>query len=265
VRAADPISFKEIAMLLRNRENPQFIIDEATRRKLLQPLSQEDLQTLLSLHASPALMNILRDPATIAAPQAAAAYTARVEQQKVQALREAQLAEQAAADARLQQQQQQQQASLAKQSGAAGTPPETNGAYVGKPISLKFNSADGTAVDLDQMHGKVVLIDFWATWCGPCMMKVPSVVAAYNKYHGKGFEIVGISLDKSKDSMLKVTAQKGMTWPQYFDGKGWNNEISTRFNIRAIPSMWLVNKKGLVATTEAGGNLDAEIARLLAE
>jgi len=137
--------------------------------------------------------------------------------------------------------------------------------YVGKPFTLKFNAADGSAIDLAQMHGKVVLVDFWATWCGPCMKEVPNVVAAYNKYHGKGFEVIGISLDQNKDTMLKVTAQKGMSWPQYFDGKGWSNEISTALHIRAIPAMWLINKNGVIASTNARGNLEADIAKLLAE
>jgi thiol-disulfide isomerase/thioredoxin len=137
--------------------------------------------------------------------------------------------------------------------------------FVGQPLALKFDAADGSPVDLTRLRGKVVLIDFWATWCGPCMKEVPNVVAAYQKYHEKGFEIVGISLDQKKDAMLRVAAQKGMTWPQYFDGKGWNNEISSGFHIRSIPTMWLVNKNGLVATTEARENLDAAIAKLLAE
>ena len=67
--------------------------------------------------------------------------------------------------------------------------------------------------------------------------EVPSVVAAYAKYHDKGFEIVGISIDKDKDTMLTVAAQKAVTWPQYFDGKGWDNEIATAFHIRQIPTI----------------------------
>jgi thiol-disulfide isomerase/thioredoxin len=137
--------------------------------------------------------------------------------------------------------------------------------FTGKALTLKFNAADGSPVDLARLHGKVVLVDFWATWCGPCMKEVPNVVAAYQKYHDKGFEIVGISLDKSKETMLRVAAQKGMTWPQYFDGLVWNNEISTSFHIQQIPTMWLVNKNGLVATIDARPNLDADIAKLLAE
>ena len=135
----------------------------------------------------------------------------------------------------------------------------------GQPLPLKFDAADGSPVDLARLRGKVMLIDFWATWCGPCMKEVPNVVAAYQKYHDKGFEIVGISLDQSKDAMFRVAAQKGMTWPQYFDGKGWNNEISSGFHVRQIPTMWLVNKNGVVAYPNARADLDANIAKLLAE
>jgi thiol-disulfide isomerase/thioredoxin len=124
---------------------------------------------------------------------------------------------------------------------------------------------DGAPFDLTKWHGKVVLIDFWATWCGPCMHEVPNVVAAYNKYHDKGFEIIGVSLDQDKSALLRTTAQKGMTWPQYFDGKGWNNAVSSAFQIRSIPSMWLVTKKGIIASTDARGNLESSIQKLLAE
>ena len=267
LRAVEPISYREIAMLLRNGEDQQFIINDTARRKLLQPLSAEEEKALLSLHATPALMNLLHDPAIVLPPQAAAAYAAQAEQRKAQALlaerAEQFRAQQEAANARLQ---------APTNAPAGGNPPKAGdpcagaGAeFAGKPLTLKFAAADGSPVDLARLRGKVVLIDFWATWCGPCMKEVPNVVAAYQKYHDKGFEIVGISLDKSKDAMLKVAAQKGMTWPQYFDGEGWKNEISSGFHIQQIPTMWLVNKNGLVATTEARADLDGEIAKLLAE
>jgi len=265
-RAVEPISCKEIAMLLRNGEDPQFIINDTVRRKLLQPLSPDEEKTLLSLHANLALMNLLRDPANVASPQAAA-HAAQVEQQKALASAgEIETQTRARRAAEIAWAQQQPKAQGGGNAAAQGDPAaRTGNGFAGKTVSLKFDAADGSPVDLARLRGKVVLIDFWATWCGPCMKEVPNVVAAYQKYHDKGFEILGISLDKNKDAMLRVAAQKGMTWPQYFDGKAWNNEISSGFQIRQIPTMWLVNKNGLVATTEARANLDVEIAKLLAE
>ncbi|MEO6847285.1 MAG: TlpA disulfide reductase family protein [Chthoniobacterales bacterium] len=134
-----------------------------------------------------------------------------------------------------------------------------------KPLELKFTAVDGSEVDLSKLRGKVVLLDFWATWCGPCKAEVPHVVEAYKKLHDKGFEIIGISLDQNKEALDAYIKENGMTWPQYFDGKGWKNEISTRFNINSIPAMWLIDKKGMVATTEARGNLAEQVEKLLAK
>ena len=132
------------------------------------------------------------------------------------------------------------------------------------PFELKYTAVDGTPVDLAKRHGKVVLVDFWATWCPPCREEVPNVVAAFKKYHDKGFEVVGISLDQDKDALQSFVKDKGMVWPQYFDGKGWDNEISSRFGIDSIPAMWLLDKKGMLVTTDASDDLDAGIAKLLA-
>src|SRR4029077_13775590 len=96
---------------------------------------------------------------------------------------------------------------------------------IGKPVDIQYTAVDGRQVDLSKMKGKVVLIDFWATWCGPCVGEVPDVKAAYEKLHGKGFEIVGISLDSDKNALTDFIKDKGMTWPQYFDGLQWNNKI----------------------------------------
>ena len=132
-----------------------------------------------------------------------------------------------------------------------------------KPLELKFTAVDGTEVDLAKMRGKVVLIDFWATWCGPCVAELPNVIKAYDALHAKGFEIVGISLDQDKGKLEGFVKENGMKWPQYFDGKGWQNEISTRFEIDSIPAMWLVGKDGLVISTDTRGGLEAAVEAAL--
>jgi thiol-disulfide isomerase/thioredoxin len=137
-------------------------------------------------------------------------------------------------------------------------------AFKSAPLDLQFTAVDGTPVDLAKLRGKVVLIDFWATWCGPCCEQVPNVVAAYKKYHDQGFEIVGISLDQDKQALVDFTHTAGMPWPQYFDGQLWKNAISTRFDIHLIPNMWLLDRKGMLVTTFARDNLDARVAKLLA-
>ena len=135
-----------------------------------------------------------------------------------------------------------------------------------KPFDLKFTAVDGSQVDLAKLRGKVVLIDFWATWCPPCVAEVPQVVAAYQKYHGQGFEIVGVSLDQDKDSLLAFTKRNGMTWPQYFDGGRFeDNAISKSFDIYAIPVMWLIDKNGMLVNTDPGDDLAGQVEKLLNE
>jgi thiol-disulfide isomerase/thioredoxin len=134
-----------------------------------------------------------------------------------------------------------------------------------KPLEIKFTATNGNEVDISKMNGKVVLVDFWATWCGPCMAEVPNLVKTYEKLHSKGFEIVGISFDQDKNKLASVTKDKSMSWPQYFDGKGWKNEFGQKFGINSIPRMWLVNKKGILVDTNAGEGLEAKVEKLLAE
>jgi thiol-disulfide isomerase/thioredoxin len=132
------------------------------------------------------------------------------------------------------------------------------------PLDLKFTSEDGHDIDLSKMRGKVVLVDFWATWCPPCRAEVPDVVATYKKYHDKGFEVLGISLDQDEDAMRTFTQQNEMTWPQFFDGKGWDNKIASDFGIQSIPTMWLVGKDGKIITVNARDDLSGQVAQALA-
>jgi thiol-disulfide isomerase/thioredoxin len=136
---------------------------------------------------------------------------------------------------------------------------------VGKPVDIRYTAIDGRQVDLSKMKGKVVLIDFWATWCAPCVGEVPDVKAAYEKLHSKGFEIVGISLDTDKDALTAFVKDKGMTWPQYFDGLQWSNKLAVQFGINSIPAMWLVDKQGNLHDQNARGALEEKVSKLLAE
>jgi len=136
---------------------------------------------------------------------------------------------------------------------------------VGKPIDVHFTAVDGREVDVAKLKGKVVLVDFWATWCGPCMGELPHVKAAYEKLHPQGFEIVGISFDQDKDALEKTLKQKEMTWPQYFDGAGWANKYGKQFGINSIPAMWLVDKQGNLRDVNAREGLEARVTKLLAE
>ncbi|MEI6176328.1 MAG: trypsin-like peptidase domain-containing protein [Verrucomicrobiota bacterium] len=134
------------------------------------------------------------------------------------------------------------------------------------PLEMKFTAFDGTEVDVAKLRGNVVLIDFWATWCGPCMAELPNVKKAYDKLHARGFEVVGISLDKDKKKLETVMKNKGMTWPQHFDGKSYEGELVKRFAITAIPTMWLLDKNGKVTDFDAGGDeLGGKIEKLLNE
>jgi thiol-disulfide isomerase/thioredoxin len=128
---------------------------------------------------------------------------------------------------------------------------------------LRFKNLNGTLVDIDKLQGKVVLIDFWATWCKPCTQEMPNVIALYNKYHNKGFEIIGISLDSDLVKLKTYLTYNQITWPQYYDGKGWNNAISSRFGVRSIPTTVLIDKNGIVRKLNLhGANLENAVHAL---
>lgn len=140
---------------------------------------------------------------------------------------------------------------------------ETAANLKSKPLDLKFTAVDGREVDLSKMRGKVVLIDFWATWCGPCVAELPNVKKTYDALHPKGFEIIGISLDSDKEKLTSFLKEKDMAWPQFYDGKGWKNEIASNYDIHSIPAMWLVNKEGMLIDMNAREGLEKKVSDLL--
>jgi len=138
---------------------------------------------------------------------------------------------------------------------------------VGKVFpDFKVTDTQGKPLSVAQFRGKVVLIDFWATWCGPCVQELPNVIKAYQEYHKRGFEVIGISLDRDKEKLDSFVAKKQMTWPQFFDGQGWQNELATKFGIQSIPATYLLDKQGKVIARDLRGDaLSEELAKLLPE
>ncbi len=135
---------------------------------------------------------------------------------------------------------------------------------------LEFSSLSADPVNLADLKGKVVLIDFWATWCGPCVRSMPDLVETYREYHDQGLEIIGISLDQSQPQLEKYMQDKGITWQQYYDGLGWNNRMAKRFGVQGIPHIVLIDKTGTVHfNTDYGQNKPplhgAELKNLVAK
>ena len=111
-----------------------------------------------------------------------------------------------------------------------------------------FNEKDamGKPLSIANYKGKVVMIDFWATWCGPCRGELPNVVATYQKYHDKGFEIIGVSLDSDQQKLLSFIKDNNMTWQQFFDGQGWSNKLAVKYGIESIPMTFLLDGNGRI-------------------
>jgi thiol-disulfide isomerase/thioredoxin len=136
---------------------------------------------------------------------------------------------------------------------------------VGQPFQWAFTAMDGTRVDTAAWKGKVVLIDFWATWCPPCVAGLPKVRALYQKYHPQDLEIIGVSLDTDAGALKRFLAKHKDAWPQHFDEKSWKSPEVYQRGVQSIPSLWLLDREGVLRTMDAHEDLESELTKLISE
>ncbi|HLO81041.1 MAG TPA: TlpA disulfide reductase family protein [Chitinophagaceae bacterium] len=137
----------------------------------------------------------------------------------------------------------------------------------GKPLpDISLPNPMGTEVPVSSLKGKVVLVDFWASWCKPCRNNNPKLVGVYEKFKEKGFEIYAVSIDENKGAWVSAVAEDKMFWTNVVDTKGWRSTVLSTFNVQAIPSNLLIDKKGMIRGYDvAPEHLDKMINNLLAE
>ncbi|HXU25784.1 MAG TPA: TlpA disulfide reductase family protein, partial [Bacteroidia bacterium] len=128
-----------------------------------------------------------------------------------------------------------------------------------------LTTPEGKPLSISSFKGKVVLVDFWASWCGPCRKENPNVVAIYKKLHAKGFDVYGVSLDDNKEKWLNAIKTDGLIWNHASDLKGWDNQVAKQFGIDAIPFTILLDKEGkIIGKGLRGAELESAVVSALA-
>jgi peroxiredoxin len=135
----------------------------------------------------------------------------------------------------------------------------------GQPApDFTMNDTTGKAFQLSSLKGSFVLVDFWASWCRPCRAENPNVVAAFNKFKGKGFTVLGVSLDSEREKWLKAIATDHLTWNHVSDLAGWKNQAAQLYGVMSIPGNFLLDKEGkIVAANLRGEALEQKLTELL--
>jgi thiol-disulfide isomerase/thioredoxin len=135
---------------------------------------------------------------------------------------------------------------------------------IGKPLPIEFTAADGRVVNATTLSNKVVLVDFWGTWCPVCVQETPDLKKLYEQYHAKGFEIVGIDFDDDTNAVQQFIQRQDLPWPQYFGGKT-DNKYAALYSLNYFPAVWLVDRKGILQDIHGRVDMEAKVAKLMAE
>ena len=138
---------------------------------------------------------------------------------------------------------------------------------IGQPaIDFAARALDGSSIRLSDYAGRVVLLDFWATWCGPCRTTIPEIAQLYERYHAQGFDVIGVSLDTNEEALRSFIATYRMPWQQVFEGEGWQSEIGRTYGVNGIPALFVIDRRGRIRGNELRGRpLEEMVQRLLRE